>query len=99
MALATVSQVNFSGSGSTVAVTYFSDDITAVLAQTGAVSIQPVNVLVMDSIDDIPGGSSDAQCTAMIAVNSSGMQLNAPGNYMALPCPTFCKTRNGGIPS
>ncbi|MFZ4633072.1 MAG: hypothetical protein ACOYNO_02585 [Saprospiraceae bacterium] len=99
MALATVSQVNFSGSGSTVAVTYFSEDITAVLAQTGAVSIQPVNVLVMDTIDEVEGGSSDAQCTAMIAVNSNGLQLNAPGNYMALPCPTYCKTRGSGIPS
>jgi hypothetical protein len=99
MALATVSQVNFSGSGSTVAVTYFSEDITAVLAQTGAVSIQPVNVLVMDTIDDIPGGTSEAECTAMIAVDANGMQLNAASNQMALPCPRYCPRNGSGGPS
>jgi|GEM_PF-1015274 len=93
MALATVSQVNFSGSGSTSVVTYFSNDIADLLAQSGAASIQSVNVLVMATIDEVTGGSADAECTAMIAVDANGMQLNAPNNQLALPCPKYCRGR------
>lgn len=92
MALVTVSQVNFSGNGSGESVDYFSGDLQALLSQANAASVQPVNVVVLVTIDGITGGSVDAQCTAMIAVDANGAPLNAPGNQLALPCPKYCRS-------
>ncbi len=92
MAIVSVSQVKFSGNGSGESVDYFNGDLQTLLAQTNAASVQPVNVVVLVTIDGITGGSVDAQCTAMIAVDSNNALLNAPGNQLALPCPKYCRS-------